>query len=1134
MKPRLRLKPLCLSLSLMILGSGEQVFAAGPYPSLPPALSTSVSPNIIFYIDTSGSMVQDANNQWMQTGLCDSNSTAWNLCIDNNVNGYRTAVDSEVTTPNSKMNIAKRVTRSVVQKLIDDNLVTDPVTSVVSKKGEVRVGLFSFHNKPTNIGGAERGEGSILRAEVRDVSVAANQTSLNSAINALDGRTATPLGEGLLEITRYLQGSTTLYAKPYPGAATSYVSPIQYRCQKNFTIVVTDGNSTNDDNFPANLPYTARDSSGTAVSKTFNVCSATNAVANNDLDVNCPAALEGSAGTPGFGSASDRFRSVRDVAKYARVADLRVGGNDLDGKTFDDPKFSKQNLNTYTVGFSVTNDVLPATAIAGGGKSYSATDETSLTSALNQAVNSIVASTSNAGGVATQSETTLVGNKLFQPVFNPGGWRGELRCFQLDASNSISTSCAPNAIAVIPTPTNTGVGGRKVYTSKVVGTTTTAFNFADTVPGSYTANQLASLGTTSALRKETINFVRGVNNISGTRSRTDSSSGTVVLLGDIVDGQPLVVSTPSGTTYDVNYPAFITANASRNIVLVGANDGMLHAFRVDESTSGAGDNMNELMAYVPSAVYPNLKTLKSTDYGTNTEPHVYHVNGNLKQADMKLSTGWTTLVAGGLGQGGQGYFAIDVKNSAQLGTASGAVKWEWTDVQSSSMGYAFSAPLLYNVRTSSSTVVPAVIVSNGYESDYDDTASGGTKTASGTKASVLYIINAETGALLRAISAPSGGGLSSPAGLDVGQDGILDYVYAGDLNGKLWRFDLTGNDPAAFTVATNPIFDAGVGHPITARPAVLPVSKASDGSAVGNIVLFGTGQLLTDSDRYSTTTQYLYGILDKMASTPTTVPNTVSSTSLQQQTVVGLNTNTDISAGPLRSYRRVSNNAIDLTADGNTLLGWRMPLPTSSERSVNTPAVFNNRVIFGTGIPIASEKCLPGGSGWIMGLNPLTGSSARVNNLPTGAEYSFIDLNGDKVSTAADQRLFAAVPAATPVVTTSAYASGFSLDGIPTEISYVANSTTLSGPTGTYSNSYGDAGSVVALREVNSQGVFTGNGNGSESRGRSVPVKEYKEGTGCVGTVGDDKLTCVALPGGPGSTTGSKAKVFTTIWREIK
>lgn len=1091
MTPRGCLHPLKLATSLALPCVVFPVWAAEPYPALPPTLSTSVTPNVMLYIDTSGSMLQDSNNAWMRRDLCDSNIN-WSACVNNNTNNYRTTIDSEALSPNTKMNIAKRVAK---------NLVTN--------NRKLRWGVFSFEDKPGSVGGAERAEAGVLRAPVQDVTNDTNWNAVKDSITALNGRTATPLGEGLLELTRYFEGKSSLYGK----TTENYTSPIQYRCQKNFALVITDGDATGEDNLPGSdmdaLAYTARDSNGNAVAKSFSVCTAADTTAADDLSVNCPASLEGSSATPGFGDGNNRFRALRDVAKYARVADLRVGGNDLDGKSFDDPKFPKQNLTTYTVGFTVNNDVLPATASVGGGSYYNANNETQLGNALNQAIDSINASLSNGGGLATVSPTSSGGNRIFQPIFNPTNWSGELRCFTFDANGGKGPACTPNPKGTIP-----AASSRKIFSSKVEGTATTAFDFVET---NYTVNmtssQTASLGANDAERKNTIKFIRGDDGISGLRSRGGN------WLGDIVDGQPIVVSQPSGETPDTDYATFKTTNAARNLVLVGANDGMMHTFKIAD--------MNELMGYVPSAVYPRIKALTAANYGQSAgTPHAYHVNGVMKSRDFKLDSAnntktWKTIVVGGLGQGGQGYYALDATNETQLGAANTAVKWEFTDVSDASLGYTFGAPLLYNVRASATTVTPAVIFANGYENDWDDTATGGKKTAA--KGSALFILNANTGAVIKKITLPAAStGLSSPVGVDVGQDGILDYVYAGDINGKLWRFDLTDSSPSNFKVITTPIFDAGVGQPIVMRPVSLPVNKASDGSSRGNIVVFGTGKLLTNTDRSDLTPQALYGVLDTMEDAPTTV----ALSDLQQQTFdSGTATVADGGSTRAGTYRKVSQNDIDLTSDSNTKLGWYVNLPDSSERLITTPQLLRDVVIFGTAVPVSNEKCIPGGKGWIIGLNPLTGSITKKDMKKTGKTFSFVDINGDGKSSANDKLGFGSG---------LEYVSAFSTDGIPTEQSIVGGDAipTLIGPN-TADTGYGDVGGVLAMTDFNTSGVFQGNQrvNGGVKTGKPIKVPE----TPCkanlfAGTIGSDTITKSRL----NCAGSSAARVLTTTWREIK
>lgn len=1099
METGFRLKTISQALCIAFPMFALPAIAAEPYPALPPTLSTSVAPNVMLYIDTSGSMLQDENNQWMRLDLCNSNAN-WSNCVNNNTN-YRNTIDSETLSPNTKMNIAKGIAKELVDNPNNYGL---------------RMGLFTFHDNKTNIGGDERAEGAKLRYEISDMNVGANRTALKTAISNVWGRTATPLGEGLLEVTRYFEGKSSMYSKLSNG--TVYNSPIQYRCQKNFVVVLTDGDATGEDNLPGSgknaLTYTARDENGVAIpNQSFSVCTAANTTAANNISVNCPARLEGAAADAGFGDGTNRFRALRDVAKYARIADLKIGSNDNDGKSYDDPKFALQNLTTYTVAFGVVNDVLPAAATVGGGKNYTTQTKQQLSDALANAFASIAASTSNAGGVAALSEFSVAGNKIFQPVFNPNGWYGELRCYTLNtaASNGIGDACTPNAKAVIP-----AYGERKIWSNRVGGlttppyaATTTSFEFNVANINQLTESQKVALGSTLTEQQNVINFLRGDETIDGFRRRPNG------LLGDIIDGQPTVISAPSGETPDTAYQTFKTDNSTRNIALIGANDGMLHAFDIA--------NMTEVMAYIPSAVYPRLKGLKETNYGEPTgTPHAYHVNGGARQADVKLGvvngTGgaWKTVFAGALGQGGQGYHVINATSKSSLADSS-PVMWEWTDISDSDMGYSFPTPLIYNVRMSSTTVVPAVILANGYENSWDDTGagSGGQKTTANSSA--LYVVNANTGALIKKISVSGGVGLSTPAGVDFGQDGILDYVYAGDMNGKLWRFDLTNDDPAQFSVATNPIFDAGVNQPITIRPAIKPVTRY-DGTSVGNLVVFGTGKLLTDADRSSTTTQSFYAVMDVMASSPTTVLKT----QLKQRTVVDEKTviaTTEYRGG---DYRKISvtpedETEIDLTSAANTWKGWYLDLPASSERLVTSPLLVDDKLLFGTGIPLASEKCLPGGKGWIMGLDPMTGSVTKSSR---GKAFSFVDVKMDGKSNDADKVTFA---------TGTAFVSGFSKDGIPTELTYVANGSRIV-TTGTSDSGFGDAGAVIAMKEANSMAVYTGNAADGVKTGNPIGRPAPSGGGKIIsGKVGSDE---VKSDEGPPPSSG--IKVETSTWREIK
>lgn len=1003
---------------------------AGFYPPLPPSLSTSVAPNVLLHIDNSGSMASKPDKYATKTKMASA---------------------------------------------------IDAATTLVTNNTGVRWGIFAFD---VNSGATA---GKLLAP------IGSSTDTLKTVISGLSAKTNTPLGEALFEMTRYYSGSTSYYKK----ISGNYTSPIQYRCQKNFAIVITDGVSNGDNDLPglgskSALAYTSYDTSGNALNKSFKVCTDTSTVS----DISCPAKLEGSTTNNAFvgtaDSATTYGRSIRDVAMYAYDADLRVGGTDTDNQSFDDPKFKKQNLITYTVGFAINDPVLSAAAIVGGGTYQTAGNEAALNTALSSAINDIMAQNSNGGGITPRSDVKYVGNTVLQPLFNSKGWYGELRCKTLNTDGTIGGDCT------IPKATIPAAGSRKIYTSKVTNalstssSNSTAFSFDTASTGVMTTAQKTALGSSTTEINSVVDWVRGSD--GSLRARSNG------LLGDMIETQPVIIAAPSGFSVDADYSTFQNTNANRGIALIGANDGMMHAFSLS--------SLGEIMGYVPAAVYGNLKLLTKADYGSTTggTPHTYYVSGASRSEDIKIGNDWKTLFVSGLGQGGQGYFALDATSEATLtGGATNAVKWELTDTSDQRMGYTFGAPVIYNVRTSASTATPAVILSNGYENNYNDTSTGGVATAA--KSSVLYVVNASTGALISSIEVAGSTGLSSPAGWDSDADGIVDYVYAGDMDGKVWRFDLT--QAGGFKVSASPIFNAGSTQPVVQRPGIFPTGN--EGEAM---VLFGTGKLLVDGDRTDTSVQALYGIVDRYqnsassssssaSSTPaslitTAEAQTAAKSDLIKQSIVATYTETG-STRRAGTYRKMSENTVDLTAKR----GWYVELPGSGERLLTSPMVYEDKVLFGTGLVQSGQVCLSGGKGWIMGLNPLTGSvpTGKVN----GRQFSFVDLDGDKRATVADQISFSGG---------AAYAVGYDLPAMPTELSVISDSNASF--TLNTSGAYGTAGTTIALRDSNLMAVFR-------------PVLNKGTGTITVGEQGSDTIHTESLLG---PSTG--VRVETGPWRELK
>jgi Tfp pilus tip-associated adhesin PilY1 len=479
-------------------------------------------------------------------------------------------------------------------------------------------------------------------------------------------------------------------------------------------------------------------------------------------------------------------------------------------------------------------------------------------------------------------------------------------------------------------------------------------------------------------------------------------------LGDIIHSAPSYVAAPASAYPDsmesAAYSSFAAANANRTpIIYVGANDGMLHAFNANTG--------REAMAFVPTSVYKNLSNLTAQSLSAVAgEPvaHHYLVDGSPTISDVFYSGSWHTLLAGGLGAGGQGIYVLDVTTPSTFTQANAAniVRWEFSDANDADMGYTFSQPLL--VKTNNGRW--SVIVGNGYNNSEDD----GTFSSSGH--AVLYVLDAETGALRAKIDTGSGvpgtpNGLSGPIAIDTNGDGIADVVYAGDLNGNLWKFDLSSATPGVWNVAFGgtPLFSTP-GQPITVRPDVTRFTQG------GYLVTFGTGRYIDTSDVGTTDLESFYGIRD----TGTAVGGI---SSLVQQSVVS-STATGADGNTYRlSTHAVGPATIDSPLTGDNAIpssdyvaskkGWYLNLPAVGERIVSDANIRAGRVVFNTLIP-NTDPCGFGGTGWVMEVDVMTGNRNDTPTFDTNddKQISTADLNLNGTNDNASGRAISSIPAA--------------------------------------------------------------------------------------------------------------------------
>lgn len=601
------------------------------------------------------------------------------------------------------------------------------------------------------------------------------------------------------------------------------------------------------------------------------------------------------------------------------------------------------------------------------------TNALTLPDQLSKAFNEIISRVSSASSASVNAGSISSETRVYQAKFNSGDWTGQLLSFPLNADGTLMPA-EWDAATVLPT-----AGSRTIITTNKNTNAAVAFRWANI--GAIRQGQLdpAADGKGS----DRIDFLRG------DAAKETQNGGTfrkrVTKLGDIVDSSPLFVGKPSFGFLDASYATFITTYANRpQMVYVGANDGMLHGFDADTGI--------EKLAFIPSPVFRNLHELAKPNY-----VHKFFVDGSPNMWDVYYGSAWHTVLLGGLNKGGQGIYALDVTNPANFSeaNASSIYRWEFTDTNDADLGYTFSRPAIAQFRTAAGTKWLAVF-GNGYNNTFDDTATGGQKSSTGN--AVLYFVDIETGALVRKIDTGKGtaqdptsagrpNGLATPALVDLNGDKIVDYVYAGDLFGNLWKFDVTSASETSWNIPYSgaPLFIAkdgsGKNQPITSRPEI---GRGPGGK--GMIVLFGTGKFLEPTDKVlaNLSTQTFYGLIDTNTATSTAIPGRTSLTA-QQITYEA----TVTSGGKTTPVRATTQNAV-------TNRGWYLDLISAApgvpppagfkgEMQVSDSILRNGKVIFSTIIP-STDPCAFGGTSWLMALDALSGGRLQ---------YPPFDLNGD-------------------------------------------------------------------------------------------------------------------------------------------
>ncbi|WP_152028198.1 pilus assembly protein [Stutzerimonas stutzeri] len=795
---------------------------------------------------------------------------------------------------------------------------------------------------------------------------------------------------------------------------TDWDDPIQYACQKNVILGIGDTNTHADRNLPGATVTNLEPSIPAQVAAdaaNFDVAAATARVgALERVDTKATSASA-------FGDCcSNNSAYIAGMAYHANTVDLRrdISGEQLLSTHWVDVRengvLKGRAKNQYWLaakygGFKVPSDVdygdpyartaaLPNSWWTDGDRTeqndlrprnfYVASDATKMVESLKTAfaniANEVRSTTAALSTNSTKLETETV---VFQSMLDSADWSGDLLAKAVTSNGTVNETPTWKAATKLDALTNTEVANRKILTSlpptadsssgALVSATGRIFAWAQLHSTQQDAMRMTAGGSlaTEQMGQDRLNFIRGIRSLE----RTDSAPNNPFRqrgsrLGDIANSDPQYIHKPNfgysqlpesaGFTAATTsaYTSFRASSTYQNrppLVVVGANDGMLHGFDASLGSNGG----KELFAYIPNDLIDDLYQLTDPTYS-----HRYYVDGTPRIGDAWVGNAWKTLVIGSSGAGGRSIFALDVSNPADM--TSSSVLWEFTHPE---MGYSLGRPSLvplYNGKF-------GVIVTSGFDRS-TDTTSG-----------YVWVLDAADGSVLKRFDLPDSGDLGSPLAVDLDNDRVTDRIYVADTKGNVWRLDTSSTSigdwdaPSSLRSGGNiePLFIAqdsdGNRQPITAP---LDAAYTKDRKIM---LVFGTGSFYQTTDNEipsSPQVQSFYGIIDSGS------PVDGRTRLLEQEILKEV-------SGTALNGRAISQNTMDDTDQGWYLdLIWKVSKGgpgAKGERVISQAQLGGNRVTFSTLIP-SSDPCDAGGTSWIMSLDLATGSRLA---------YSYFDYNGD-------------------------------------------------------------------------------------------------------------------------------------------
>ena len=574
---------------------------------------------------------------------------------------------------------------------------------------------------------------------------------------------------------------------------------------------------------------------------------------------------------------------------------------------------------------------------------------TLLRASLSRALNTVLERSAAAGNVSANSTFITTESAVFQSVYNSANWSGDLRAFPIDAASGVGAVPLWSAADRLPAH-----GDRRLFTSDAAANPAPVpFNWND-----LSTAQRNGFGPDDTASQQVISYLRGdasqeIRNGGTLRNRPSTP------LGDIIHSSPVYV-------------------ADNNTVFVGSNGGFLHAFNASTGV--------ERFAFAPSGLLQHMGQLASPAYARR-----YFVDGEIAVSQRASTTNSRNILVGMLGRGGRGLYALDVTDPAAFGSTD-TVLWENYGASDADMGFLLGRPVIARVSGSNPNDPPidVVIFGNGYNSP--------------NGRAVLYVVNLRTGAVIRRLDTMVGtptnpNGMASP-GLAFNAVGTVQYVYAGDLQGNVWKFDLSSRNEAQWASA----FESGRGNnatpsaffqardpsnqpqPITSQITVATNTVQGDPHFGKRYVFFGTGSYMRAADPGTLQVQSLYALIDEGAAI-------TGRSALRQRSINQVGT---FNGRPVRTFSLPT--AGDMANQRGWFLDWAdPPHPPGTQRGERVvssarilPTVAPSLAVSSI-IPLV-DTCEPGGTGFLNVFDPFSGGAvAAVGLLDVNENNTFAD-----------------------------------------------------------------------------------------------------------------------------------------------